>query len=101
MTKYVGTAYSMQMINGGRGLLRYDEISESTFRKHIQGAVSYVGHKDMADYYGVPVNRENLTLEDGDVLYLAQKYAGRNGSNKPPEEVVIKYYKIFCIGDNI
>jgi hypothetical protein len=101
MTKYVGTAFSMQMSEGGVGLIEYVEISEQTFRKLMAGAVSYVGHKDMAEFLGVPVNRENLTLKDGDVLYLAQKCAGRNGSNKPPEEVTIKYYQMFCIGDKL
>lgn len=36
MTKYVGTAFSMQMIQGGVGLLEYCQISEETFRKLVQ-----------------------------------------------------------------
>lgn len=101
MTKYVGTAFSMQMIQGGVGLLEYCQISEETFRKLVQGAVSFIGHKDMAEHLGVPVNRGNLILEDGDVLYLAQKCNGRNGSNAPPEDVEIKYYQIFNVGDKL
>ena len=91
----------MQMIQGGVGLLEYCQISEETFRKLVQGAVSFVGHKDMAEHLGVPVNRGNLILEDGDVLYLAQKCNGRNGSNAPPEDVEIKYYQIFNVGDKL
>lgn len=101
MTRYIGTAYSMQMINGGAGLLQYYEISEETFRKLIKGAKSYVGHKDMAEFLGVPMNRGNIKLDDGDILYLAQKCAGRDGSNKPPEEVEIKYYQVTNIRDKL
>ncbi len=101
MTRYIGTAYSMQMINGGAGLLQYYEISEETFRKLIKGAKSYAGHKDMAEFLGVPRNRGNIKLDDGDILYLAQKCTGRDGSNKPPEEVEIKYYQITNIRDKL
>ena len=89
------------MITGGIGLLEYCQISEETFRKLIRGAVSYVGHEDMAKFLDVKMNRGNITLKDGDVLYLAQKCAGRNGSNKPPEEVELKYYQIYNMEDKV
>lgn len=97
--KYVITAISMQMITTKKGLLEYIEISEDTFRKLIVGATSYVGHKDMANFLGVQVNRGDIVLEDNDVLYLAQKCNGRNGSHLPPEKANMKYYQIYHVED--
>ena len=58
--------------------------------------VSVVGHQDTANVLGVPYNRISLTLNAGDVLYVAQVIGGRlpEGCTKLPENFKMKFLKI-------
>lgn len=78
MVKYVCNAQSGQMLNY-LTKFRLDgiAITEDFFREMTRDAVSYMGHKDLAEKFDLPYNRENLYLKDGDVLYVAQYESGR------------------------
>ena len=64
--------------------------------------VSCIGHTDTAnvlsDILGmeIPVNRMSVTLNDGDVLYVAQLIDGRlpEGSTTLPEGFSFKFMKV-------
>lgn len=48
-------------------------INEKDFRSAIPTADQIViGHQDTADYFGVPMNRQTVHLEAGDVLFVCE-----------------------------
>lgn len=56
-------------------------------------AHSVIGHEDLANILGVPFNRESITLQKGDVLYVAQLTGGRlpEGCKTLPEGFKLKF----------
>lgn len=60
------------------------------------GIVSVIGHPDTAAVLGVPCNRASITLEKGDVLFVAQLQGGRlpEGSTTLPEGYEFVFYKV-------
>ena len=57
---------------------------------------SIIGHEDLANILGVPCNRVNTKLKEGDILFVAQYVGGRlpEGSSTLPEGAEIKFIKI-------
>jgi len=74
---YICNAFSLQMVPAE--LLAYVRMQSIGDQKYvpIKTARSVVGHADTARLLGVPLNRETITLELGDVLYVAQLMGGR------------------------
>lgn len=58
--------------------------------------VSAVGHPDTAAVLGVQPNRINVSLNKGDVAYVAQLVGGRlpEGATTLPEGFKFKYFKV-------
>lgn len=58
--------------------------------------VSVIGHQDTANVLGVQMNRKNITLEKGDVLYVAQLMGGRlpEGAVTLPEGFSFKFFRV-------
>ena len=58
--------------------------------------ISAIGHQDTANVLGVPMNRINVCLEKGDVLFVAQLQGGRlpEGSTELPEGFSFKFFKV-------
>ena len=55
-------------------------ISEEDFRSAIPNADQIViGHEDTADYFGVPMNRQTVHLQTGDVLFVCEANAKGGG----------------------
>jgi hypothetical protein len=61
-----------------------------------EGVVSAVGHADTAAVLGVPMNRLNVSLEQGDELYVAQLQGGRlpEGATTLPSGFSFKFLKV-------
>lgn len=81
--------------------VNFTEVSDLEEIKDAE-AVSAVGHPDTAavisDLLGkeVPANRISISLEKGDVLYVAQLLGGRlpEGCKSLPEGFQMKFYKV-------
>ena len=81
--------------------VNFVEISDLEEIKEAE-TVSAVGHPDTAaaisDLLGkeVPANRISISLNKGDVLYVAQLIGGRlpEGCKTLPEGFQIKFYKV-------
>lgn len=81
--QYVSNAFSLGMVP--RELLASVRITPCEAAP--ADCVSVVGHADTAAVLGVPFNRASVTLQAGDVLYVAQLRGGRlpEGTTTLPE----------------
>lgn len=94
MAKYIGNAFSLQMLANFPVKINIDEVSKAEALDSSN--ISVVGHQDTANVLDVPYNRISLTLNAGDVLYVAQVIGGRlpEGCTKLPEKFKMKFLKI-------
>ena len=93
--KYLGNAFSLQMLQNWT--TANVEVKTSTLSEAVSfGVYSVIGHQDLADILGVPMNRENLTLNEEDTLYVAQYIGDRlpEGVTTLPKDATIKFFKI-------
>lgn len=99
--KYVSNAFSLAMLNGNCNL-SVEEISEEVFDNIKDDCISCVGHEDTANILGVVFNRASITLEKGDVLFVAQLQGGRlpEGATKLPDGFKFKFLKVRVWGEN-
>lgn len=105
MTRYISNAFSIQMITGllteGGVKISFEEVLDLNEIKEAE-TVSAVGHPDTAavisDLLGkeVPANRISISLQKGDVLYVAQIMGGRlpEGCKTLPENFELRFYKV-------
>lgn len=94
---YIGNAFSLGMIPQNLlGKVRFAPSSEAEVRKNMKHSKSIVGHADTAAVLGVGFNRESVTLEAGDVLYVAQLQGGRlpEGCKTLPEGFRFEWVKV-------
>lgn len=94
--KYVGNAFSFQMINNAFGKLKFAELSQKDFMSQTENAKSVIGHEDLSRILKLPYNRESIHLEKGDVLYIAQLTGGRlpEGATKLPNNCKLKFIEV-------
>lgn len=97
--KFINNAFSLQMLQEDC-TIKVTEINEKTFDNAKNKAVSVVGHKETANILGVEFNRASITLNKGDVLYVAQVVGGRlpEGCTQLPEGFAFKYLKVEITG---
>ena len=87
MTVYVSNAFSLQMVQD-EDLQRVKfHATEGENAPDLSEAVSCVGHADTAAVLGVECARINVTLIEGDRMWVAQLTGGRlpEGSKTLPE----------------
>lgn len=89
-TSYLLNAFSLQMV-AAPCVAIFEEVSELP-----EGLVSAIGHQDTANVLGVPMNRVNVHLNQGDVAYVAQLQGGRlpEGSTSLPDGFSFKFIKV-------
>ena len=95
---YLGNAFSLQMLPSD-GNVSVETVTETDIPSDV---VSCIGHADTAnvltDILGmeIPVNRMSVTLNEGDVLYVAQITGGRlpEGSTTLPNGFAFKFMKV-------
>lgn len=92
---YISNAFSLQMLNGD-AMVSVNEITEDDFNNIKNIAKSVVGHEDTANVLGVEFNRESITLNKGDILYVAQIVGGRlpEGATTLPDGFKFKFLKV-------
>lgn len=91
---YIGNAFSLQMVKNFPCDIHIEEVSkEEALSKDNE---SVVGHPDTANVLGVKYNRVSLTLNNGDILYVAQVIGGRlpEGCTILPEGFKMKFLKV-------
>lgn len=90
---YLGNAFSLQMLEKLPASVRVSEVQREAIPAE---AISVIGHSDTANILGVPFNRVSITLEKGDILYVAQLQGGRlpEGATTLPEGFSFKYLKV-------
>lgn len=95
---YLGNAFSLQMVETPCTV----EVQEVQPREIPSDLVSCIGHEDTAAVVGniidkfVPVNRINIRLVPGDVLYVAQVTGGRlpEGAKTLPSDLALKFLAV-------
>jgi len=95
---YLSNAFSLQMCSENATICK-ERISAEDIPADSH---SCVGHADTAAVlskmlgHDVPMNRENIVLDLGDILYVAQVVGGRlpEGATTLPEGVEIRFYRI-------
>lgn len=94
MTKYVGNAFSLQMVSNFPATVKVEECSKDEALSPDN--VSVVGHQDTANVLGVAFNRVSVKLAKGDVLYVAQIVGGRlpEGCTTLPDGYSFKFLKV-------
>lgn len=95
---FLGNAFSLQMV-APTAICTVEECLPEDIPEE---AVSCIGHPDTAavvsDVLGreVPCNRTNISLSDGDVLYVAQLTGGRlpEGTTRLPEGCTLTFRRV-------
>lgn len=97
ITKYLGNAFSLQMLDVFPASFRVTECSQS--EALAPGNKSVVGHQDTARVLGVNFNRVSVRLKKGDILYIAQLVGGRlpEGCTTLPEGFEFKFLKVTIV----
>ncbi len=92
--KYIGNAFSLQMINEFPTSINIEECSKE--EALAADNLSVVGHPDTANVLGVKFNRVSMQLKKGDTLYVAQVVGGRlpEGCTTLPEGFKLKFLKV-------
>lgn len=92
---YISNAFSLQMLNSDC-MVSVKEITADEFDDVKNTAKSVVGHKDTATVLGVEFNRESISLNKGDVLYVAQIIDERlpEGATELPDGFKFKFLKV-------
>lgn len=94
--KYIGNAFSLQMLKDNQGIIKFEEISQQDFKTETNNAHSIVGHQDTANILNVEMHRENISLQKGDILFVAQVIGGRlpEGATELPQGFKFKFLKV-------
>lgn len=90
---YIGNSLSLQMIDLREYTLSVKEVGREEIPSY---AYSVIGHGDLANILGVTFNRESITIQKGDVLYVAQITGGRlpEGCKNLPEGFKLKFLRV-------
>ena len=99
---FLANSFSLQMITRFPSDYKVDELTKEKFDYYKQHAVSYIGHRDIANLLGVEYNRESLKLREGDALLVAQVVGGRlpEGATTLPHDVSIRYFCVHMLKSN-
>lgn len=89
---YISSAFSPQMLDTTKEW----RITMEPVDALPKDGVSAIGHEDTARVLGLPYNRVNVKLEDGDTLYVTQLIGGRlpEGCTTLPDGYRFTFLKI-------
>lgn len=88
---YLGNAFSLQMCKEFPANISVEKVDAIP-----SDCKSVIGHQDLANILGVPMNRQSIQLEKNDVLIVAQVMGGRlpEGSTTLPEGTSIELLQV-------
>ena len=90
--KYIANAFSLGMVPSQHlPGLKFEAVEGPE-----EATTSIVGHADTAAVLGVAMNRQSVTLQPGDTLYVAQLQGGRlpEGSTTLPHGFSFTWIKV-------
>ena len=92
---FVNNAFSLQMLKEDC-TIKISHIKKREFDQAKKDCISVIGHEDTANILGVVFNRASITLEKGDVLFVAQLQGGRlpEGATELPDGFKFKFLKV-------
>lgn len=101
MTTYLGNAFSLNMLSIDENGIHVD-IQPASPAEIPADTESIIGHADMAAIISgilnrkVVVNRGSVTLNEGDILFVAQYHGPRLpvGVTELPQDSRIEFYRI-------
>jgi hypothetical protein len=76
--KYIGNGFSVNMIED-EATITINNITKEEFMEQLKEGYSVVGHPEIAEHFGVALNRESITLQPDDYLFIVT-------TNKRPNE---------------
>ena len=96
---YLANAFSLQMLTEVPATITVEEVKPQEIPNSIY---SVIGHKDTAKVlsgilgFDVKMNREEIKLKKGDVLYVAQLIGGRlpEGVTTLPEGFSFEFFRV-------
>ena len=94
--RYIANAFSLQMLGAmAHPYIEVEQIPELS-KEDKAACMSVVGHLDTARVLGVEFNRASLTIQKGDVLFVAQLVGGRlpEGATTLPKGAHFVWYKM-------
>ena len=107
---FLANAFSLQMVQADQYRLAVKTVPVEEVAKRLQNEkwVSCVGHSDIAavagDMLGMEVqyNRGNISLREGDIVFVAQVIGGRlpEGSTKLPNGYTIVWKQVEIIDES-
>lgn len=75
----VNNAFSTKMLQKDANV-QISIVNEEDFRLALKNADEIViGHEDTANYFGVPMNRQTVHLQTGDVLFVCEANSKTGG----------------------
>ena len=89
---YISNAFSLGMLPQGASV----QIKELDSRPVLTDAVSIVGHQDTAAILGLPFNRQSVSLNLGDTLFVAQYNGPRlpEGTTELPDGASFRWFVV-------
>ncbi|MBQ2653048.1 MAG: hypothetical protein IJF83_05790 [Methanobrevibacter sp.] len=82
MKTIVTSAFSSgRMINSPEYTLHGKKITEKEFQEKAKKALSFIGHRGVANRYGLQFNRSRISLVPGDQVYVVYIHGGRLPEN--------------------
>ena len=66
---YIGNGFSVAMLRED-AIIEIKTITKKEFLEAGKSAYSIIGHPEIADLFKLRLNRETVTLTEGDVLYV-------------------------------
>lgn len=100
MKKYISNAFSLQMLDTSKEQsVKITPITEAEFDSVKATAMSAIGHPDTANVLGVECNRMNVSLKEGDELFVAQLIGGRlpEGCTELPQGFKFAFLKVTLV----
>lgn len=98
---YLGNAFSLQMVSLDLWREGYQPKITLADQPDLTTLTSVIGHADTAAVLGVEANRVSISLNPGDVLYVAQLVGGRlpEGSTTLPEGFHFEFFRVELVKD--
>ncbi len=82
--EYIGNAFSLGMTPYEEVTIKVQTITKKEFVEAGKTAYSVIGHPEIAEQFQLPLNRESITLEIGDVMYVV------NPRRRPDEGLTVE-----------
>lgn len=67
--KYISNGFAVSMVKG-EAYMNIERITKDEFLAEMEDGYSIIGHPEIAEKYGLALNRESIKLNAGDTMYV-------------------------------